>query len=161
MSTATITTRTTAAPAAEAGAGAEAGAQPLPTVAAMRIPAWFFGFEAVLAGAFDILRAFPAAWPALVVLGLANLAVSLTVMRSRLRLAKLLWRGKGTRKVALGLLGLRIGVHLVLGVVGLAATSVIAHTALALAMSALTIALLAWTQRTALRALVAAGRVAA
>ncbi|MDH6123523.1 hypothetical protein [Kitasatospora sp. GP82] len=143
--------------AAEAGAAAE----PLPTVAEMQLPTWFFGFEGVLAGAFDILHAFPWAWPALVVLALVNIGVSLTLMRKRLRLAKMLWRGKGTRKVAFMLLGLRLGSHALLAMIGIAVTSVLVHVAFAVVMAALTVGLLAYTQRTALRALVTAGKITA
>ncbi|GAA5004222.1 hypothetical protein [Kitasatospora paranensis] len=164
MNTATTMTeagtdRTTDDQAAAAAGGL--APEPLPTVAELRIPSWFFAFEAVLAGAFDVLRVFPSAWPGLVVLGLANAALSFTVLRSRLRLAKLMWRGKGTRKVALALLGLRVGVHLLLSAVGLAASSPLVHLALALVMSGLTITLLVFAQRTSLRALVADGRIAA
>ncbi|WP_329495628.1 hypothetical protein [Kitasatospora herbaricolor] len=118
-----------------------------------RLPVWFFGFEAVLAASFDIIKAFPQAWPALVLVGLVNITVSLTVLRGRLRLAKALWRGKGTRKVAIGLVAVRIGSHLLLGAVGLGVTSTLGHVGFALVMAALTVGLLAWTQRTALRAL--------
>ncbi|MFD7731540.1 hypothetical protein ACFV6F_14275 [Kitasatospora phosalacinea] len=133
----------------------------LPSVAEMRLPVWFFGFEGVLAGAFDLLRAAPSAWPALVALAAVNIGVSLTLMRRRLRLAKLLWRGKGTRKVALGLVGLRLGSHLVLGLLGAAVTSAPGHVLFALVMGAVTVALLVHVQRTALGALVAAGRATA
>ncbi|GGV09215.1 hypothetical protein GCM10010495_22580 [Kitasatospora herbaricolor] len=118
-----------------------------------RLPVWFFGFEAVLAASFDIIKAFPQAWPALVLVGLVNITVSLTVLRGRLRLAKALWRGKETRKVAIGLVAVRIGSHLLLGAVGLGVTSTLGHVCFALVMAALTVGLLAWTQRTALRAL--------
>ncbi|WP_052681971.1 hypothetical protein [Saccharothrix sp. ST-888] len=136
-------------------------AEPLPTVAEMQLPAWFFGFEGVLAGAFDILHAFPGAWPALVVLFAVNITVSLTMMRKRLKLAKMLWRGKGTRKVAFLLLGLRIGSHVLLSVIGVALTSALVHVLFAAVMAALTVGLLVYTQKTALRALVEAGKLAA
>ncbi|RKE19872.1 hypothetical protein [Streptomyces sp. TLI_171] len=146
---------------ATAPAPAAAGAAQTPTAASMRLPVWFFGFEGVLAGAFDLLRAFPAAWPALLALAALNITVSLTLLRSRLKLAKLLWRGKGTRKVAFALVGLRLGSHLLLGVLGLAVASALGHLLFALLMSAVTVALLAYVQRTALAALVAAGKATA
>ncbi|MFI6447370.1 hypothetical protein [Kitasatospora sp. NPDC050543] len=146
---------------ADADATGAPAAEPVPTVAELRLPTWFFGFEAVVAGAFDLLNAFPAAWPALVALIVANIAVSLTMLRSRLKLAKLMWRGKGTRKVAFTLVGLRIGSHLLLTAVGLAATSVLAHLAMAVAMAAITIGMLTYVQRTSLNALLAAGKIAA
>ncbi|MFK0194062.1 hypothetical protein [Kitasatospora sp. NPDC090308] len=143
-----------------AGAAGTADAS-RPSVAEMRLPVWFFGFEGVLAGAFDLLRAAPSAWPALVLLAAVNLGVSLTLMRRRLKLAKLLWRGKGTRNVAIGLVALRLGSHLVLGLLGAAVASTLGHVLFALAMSTVTVALLAYVQRTALTALVAAGKATA
>ncbi|WP_043173480.1 hypothetical protein [Streptomyces sp. NRRL B-24484] len=127
----------------------------------MRLPAWFFGFEGVLAGAFDLLKAFPSAWPALVVLAAVNITVSLTLLRRRLKLAKLLWRGKGTRKVAFALVGLRIGTHVLLGFLGLALTSALGHVLMALVMAGITVGLLAYVQQAALTALLAAGKVTA
>jgi hypothetical protein len=74
-------------------------------------------------------------------------------MRKRLRLAKALWRGKETRKVAIGLVALRLGSHFALNAVGVAVTSTAAHVAYAVLLGAITIGLLAFTQQTALRAL--------
>ncbi|MEV7179861.1 hypothetical protein [Kitasatospora sp. NPDC093679] len=161
QSTATDTTATTGTATMTGTAAADAAAEVLPTVGEVRLPAWFFGFEGVLAGAFDLLRAFPSAWPALVALAAVNITVSLTLLRRRLKLAKLLWRGKGTRKVAFALVGLRIGTHVLLGVLGLALTSAFGHVLMALVMAGITVGLLAYVQRTALTALVAAGRVTA
>ncbi|MEV7544909.1 hypothetical protein [Streptomyces sp. NPDC089915] len=131
-----------------------------PAPADYRLPLWFFGFEGVLAAAFDILQAFPSVWPALLVLLAVNIAVSLTMMRRRLRLAKALWRGKETRKVAIALIALRVGSHFALSALGFAVTSTIGHVLFAVAMSATTIGLLAYSQHTAVRALTtaAAGR---
>ncbi|MFJ3203815.1 hypothetical protein [Streptomyces sp. NPDC086989] len=123
------------------------------TPADYRLPIWFFGFEGVLAAAFDILRAFPSAWPVLLLLLAVNIIVSLTMMRRRLRLAKALWRGKETRKVALALVALRIGSHFLLNALGLAVTSTLGHLFFACVMSAVTIGLLAYSQQTAIRAL--------
>ncbi|MEU5384618.1 hypothetical protein [Kitasatospora cineracea] len=168
----TAATSTFAAPAAATAAVVEPAAEPIaepvagpaderPSVAEMRLPVWFFGFEGVLAGAFDLLRAAPSAWPALVVLAAVNIGVSLTLMRRRLKLAKLLWRGKGTRNVAFGLVGLRLGSHLVLGLLGTAVDTALGHVLFALVMGTVTVALLAYVQRTALGALVAAGKATA
>ncbi|GAA2743102.1 hypothetical protein [Kitasatospora cinereorecta] len=140
---------------------AEAAAGDLPKVAELRLPGWYFAFEGTVAGIFDLLRAFPSAWPAVVVLVAANIAVSLTVMRGRLRLAKLLWRGKGTRTIMLTLVGIRIGAHLLLAAIGLAAGSATTHVLFALAMSALSVGLMLHTQRTSLAALVASGKATA
>ena len=107
----------------------------------------------MLASAFDIIEAFPQAWPALLALGAVNIAVSLTLMRSRLKPAKALWRGRDTRKVAVGLVALRLGSHLALGAAGFAVTSTAGHVAFALVMAGLTVGLPAFSQHTALRAL--------
>ncbi|MDH6135238.1 hypothetical protein P3T37_004648 [Kitasatospora sp. MAA4] len=130
-----------------------------PGMEEMKLPVWFFGFEALFASAYDLLKAYPQVWPALVALVIINITLSLTMMRKRLRLAKALWRGKGTRKVALGLLALRLGSHVALGALGAAVTSTAGHLVFALAMGAVTVVLLAYTQRTALRALAAQNAV--
>ncbi|MER7468278.1 hypothetical protein [Streptomyces sp. NPDC097981] len=142
-----------------------APAEPIDTTglapADYRLPVWFFGFEGVLAAAFDILRAFPSAWPVLLVLLAVNITVSLTVMRKRLRLAKALWRGKETRRVAITLIALRVGSHFALNAVGLTVHSTLGHVVFALVMSATTIGLLAYSQQTSIRALTAAATPAA
>ena len=46
------------------------------------LPAWFFAFEGLFGGTYDILRTSPAAWIALVVLALVNLTISWTVLAS-------------------------------------------------------------------------------
>ncbi|WP_051806071.1 hypothetical protein [Streptomyces sp. NRRL F-2747] len=135
-----------AAPAETVGTGA-------PAPADYRLPLWFFGFEGVLAAAFDILKAFPAVWPVLLVLLAVNIVVSLTMMRRRIKLAKALWRGKETRKLAFALVALRVGSHFALNAVGLAVTSTLGHVLFALVMSAMTIGVLAYSQETAVRAL--------
>ncbi|MFG3049881.1 hypothetical protein ACGFZP_02860 [Kitasatospora sp. NPDC048239] len=147
--------------AATTSAATEPAAKPLPTVAELRLPTWYFGFEGVIAGAFDLLHALPSAWPVLLVLVAANITVSLTLLRRRLQLAKLLWRGRSTRTIALTLLGLRIGSHLALGALGLAVTSTLGHALFAVAMAGLTITLMAYAQRTSLRALVNTGQATA
>ncbi|MFI9273624.1 hypothetical protein ACIGXM_23335 [Kitasatospora sp. NPDC052896] len=123
----------------------------------MKLPAWFFGFEAVFASAYDLLKAFPAVWPVLLLLVAVNITLSLTLLRKRIRLARAMWRGKETRKVAIGLVALRLGSHFALAAVGLNVTSTVGHLAFAVAMGAITVGLLALTQRTALRALAKAG----
>ncbi|WP_327136080.1 hypothetical protein OG311_39165 (plasmid) [Streptomyces sp. NBC_01343] len=123
------------------------------TPADYRLPLWFFGFEGLLAAAFDILKAFPTVWPVLLVLLAVNIVVSLTMMRRRIKLAKALWRGKETRKLAFALIALRVGSHFALNAVGLAVTSTLGHVLFALVMSAMTIGVLAYSQETAVRAL--------
>lgn len=119
-----------------------------------RLPLWFFGFEGVLAAAFDILQAFPSAWPVLLVALAVNITVSLTLMRKRLGLAKALWRGKETRKIAIALVALRVGSHFLLKALGLTITSTLGHALFAVAMGAITIGLLAYSQHIAIRALI-------
>lgn len=121
-----------------------------------RLPVWFFGFEGVLAAAFDILKAFPSAWPVLLVLLAVNIIVSLTMMRGRLKLAKALWRGKETRRVAIALVLLRIGSHFAMNALGMTITSSLGHIFFAVVMAATTIGLLAYSQHTAIRTLTTA-----
>ena len=147
------TTTVDAGPTGNAGPVADPARPAAPDAAGLALPIWFFCFEGVLAAAYDILKAFPQAWPALLVVVAVNITVSLTLMRRRLRLAKALWRGKGTRTVALGLVALRVGSHAVLGGIGLAVTSTAGHVAFGLVMAALAVGVLAFSQRTALRAL--------
>lgn len=134
-----------------AGTAAAPGAAALPA----GLPAWFFCFEGVLAASFDLCKAYPPAIGLLGALVVVNIAVSLTVLRSRIRLARALWGGKGTRKVALGLVALRVGLHLALNAVGLQVVSVSGHLLLAALMGGVTVWLLWFSQRTALRALAA------
>ncbi|WP_441251486.1 hypothetical protein [Kitasatospora sp. McL0602] len=126
-----------------------------------KLPVWFFGFEGVLAGAFDIIKAVHWAWPALIVLLVVNIAVSLTMMRRRLRLAKALWRGKETRKIVIGLVALRVGSHFVMAALGLGIDTPLGHGLFAVVMAGVTIGLLAYTQHIALRSLGLAGTAAA
>ncbi|MEU3909856.1 hypothetical protein [Streptomyces sp. NPDC029721] len=153
--TATTTETTTAEATTEAtttGPGEESSPGDL-APADYRLPVWFFGFEGVLAAAFDIIKAFPSAWPVLLGLLVVNIAVSLTLMRRRLKLAKALWRGKETRKVAIALVALRVGSHFALNALGFAVTSTLGHAVFAVVMAAVTIGLLAYSQETAVRAL--------
>ncbi|MFF4364987.1 hypothetical protein [Streptomyces sp. NPDC001594] len=145
-------TKTATATATAGGPGAEGDAGNL-APADYRLPVWFFGFEGVLAAAFDIIKAFPSAWPVLLGLLVVNIAVSLTMMRPRLKLAKALWRGKETRRVAIALVVLRVGSHFALNALGFAVTSTFGHAVFAVVMATVTIGLLAYSQETAIRAL--------
>ncbi|MFE7115778.1 hypothetical protein ACFU99_10195 [Streptomyces sp. NPDC057654] len=127
------------------GTGGGGGIKPLPV--------WFFAFEGVMSSAYDLVRAYPQAMYGLIAVVVVNIGISLTVLRSRVRLAKRLWRGKGTRKVAIGLVLLRMGAHVVLGALGLAVAGTFGHLLFAVLMSATTVALLRYAQRTALRAI--------
>ncbi|MGF1428836.1 hypothetical protein [Kitasatospora sp. LaBMicrA B282] len=141
----------------EAGAATAPAAKGLAAVTEpieeLKLPVWFFGFEAVFAAAYDLQAAFRWLLPVIGVLVVVNVVVSFTLMRKRLRLARALWRGKETRKVAIALLALRLGSHFALNAVGVAVTGVAAHLAYAVVLSAITVTLLAFTQQTALRAL--------
>ncbi|MEU7044877.1 hypothetical protein AB0A77_27990 [Streptomyces varsoviensis] len=117
------------------------------------LPVWFFAFEGLMSSAYDLLRAYPQAMYPLIAMAVVNIVISLTVLRSRVRLAKRLWRGKGTRKVAIALVLLRLGAHVVLGAVGLAVAGTFGHLLFAVLMSATTVTLLWYAQRTALRAI--------
>lgn len=119
------------------------------------IPVWFFAFEGVMGASYDIIKTHPDAWMLLVVFGVVNLVLARTVLRGRLKMAKAIIKGKRTRKLAVGLIALRVGVHLALGAVGMQATSEAAHIGLAVAMCAATVSLLAFDQRVMLRALAA------
>ncbi|MFI9718107.1 hypothetical protein ACIHFE_00385 [Streptomyces sp. NPDC052396] len=141
-------TATTTAPATTTPAAPAAGIKPLPV--------WFFVFEGAMSASFDLFKANPHALLVLVALGIANLIASLTVLRPRLRMMKGLLKNKDTRKVALGLIALRFAVHLVMGAIGYQATSAAAHYAFAALMTATTVTLLWFSQRTALRAVAAA-----
>ncbi|MFG1808645.1 hypothetical protein [Streptomyces sp. NPDC049040] len=120
------------------------------------VPVWFFAFEGLMGASYDIVKTSPHAWIFLAASAVVNIALARTVLRGRLKMAKAMLKGKRTRKIAVGLIALRFGVHAALGAIGMQATSGAAHFALALAMCAATVALLAFDQRVMLRALAAA-----
>ncbi|MET9414824.1 hypothetical protein ABZY03_11700 [Streptomyces klenkii] len=156
MDTMTLAPAAPAAPATAATA-ATASSSTAGTEEIKPLPAWFFAFEGVMSAAYDLFQADHRLLWALGALGVVNLVVSLTVLRSRLRLAKRMWRGKSTRKVAIGLLALRLGAHLALTFAGFTVVSAAGHLAFAAAMSATTVGLLWYAQRVSLRALAAEG----
>ncbi|MFF7648347.1 hypothetical protein ACFZCY_00510 [Streptomyces sp. NPDC007983] len=117
------------------------------------LPVWFFLFEGVLGGAYDLGRAWHGAWMILVAIGVVNIAVGATVLRRRAKLVRAMLKKANTRKIAVGLVGLRLGVHLVLGALGTPVTSVAGHLVLAVLMSATTVTLLWFNQRVTFRAL--------
>ncbi|GAA1225484.1 hypothetical protein GCM10009665_14860 [Kitasatospora nipponensis] len=117
------------------------------------LPAWFFAFEGVMGGAFDILKADPNAWMVLAGLGLVNLTIGLTVLSKRRKLLKAMLKNGRTRAIAIGLVSLRMGVHLVLGLLGAEITSAAGHLVLAALMAATTVGLLWFDQRVSFRAL--------
>ncbi|QKV93644.1 hypothetical protein HUT19_19345 [Streptomyces sp. NA02950] len=117
------------------------------------LPVWFFAFEGVCGGAYDLCQAWDVAWVAIAALGLVNLVVGFTVLRGRIKLIRAMLKGSRTRKIAFGLIGLRLGLHLLLGVVGAQVTSVAGHVAIAVTMTAATMALLYVDQRITFKAL--------
>ncbi|MFC0041391.1 hypothetical protein [Actinomadura rayongensis] len=117
------------------------------------LPVWFFGFEGLMAGAFDLCKAWHGAWALLLALAAVNMVVGLTVLRRRLKLARAMLRNSRTRKIAVALVAARIALHAVLAALGLQITAPAAHLALAAAMTAGTVALLWLNQRLTFRAL--------
>lgn len=117
------------------------------------VPVWFFGFEGLMGAGYDVAKSYPGAWMFLAAALVVNIVLARTVLRGRLKMAKAMLKGKRTRKIALGLIALRMGVHMALGAVGVAATSGPAHLAFAVLMCGSTVALLAFDQRVMLRAL--------
>lgn len=117
------------------------------------LPIWFFGFEGLMGAAYDVCHVWHGAWMVLVALGAVNAIVGLTVLRGRIKLVKAMLKNGRTRKIAFGLIGLRIGVHVALGAVGADVHSPAAHLALGSLMTVLTVALLWFDQRVTFRAL--------
>lgn len=120
------------------------------------VPVWFFAFEGLMGASYDIVKSSPHAWIFIAASVAVNIVLARTVLRGRLKMAKAMLKGKRTRKIAAGLIALRMGVHVALGAAGMQATSGPAHIALAVVMCASTVALLAFDQRVMLRALAAA-----
>ncbi|MCL2553095.1 MAG: hypothetical protein FWE75_13250 [Actinomycetia bacterium] len=117
------------------------------------VPVWFFAFEGLMGASYDVVKSSHYGWTVLAV-GLAvNLVLARTVLRGRLKTAKAILKGKRTRLLAIGLIALRVGLHAVLGVIGMQATSPVAHTCFAVLMCAATVGLLAFDQKVMLRAL--------
>jgi hypothetical protein len=117
------------------------------------VPVWFFAFEGVIGASYDIAKSSAYGWIVIVVAIAVNVALARTVLRGRLKMAKALLRGRKTRKIALCLIALRVGVHFALGAIGVEATAPVAHVAFALFMCATTVTTLAVEQRIMLRAL--------
>ncbi|MFJ2956955.1 hypothetical protein [Streptomyces sp. NPDC087270] len=138
------------------GTGAKGGADAKTGTATggyQPVPVWFFAFEGLIGASYDIVKSDPHGWIVIVVAVAVNVVLARTVLRGRLKMAKAILRGRKTRKLAVGLIALRVGVHFVLGLVGVEATSPAAHVAFALLMCATTVALLAFDQKIMLRAL--------
>ena len=117
------------------------------------LPVWFFSFEGILSGAYDLCKANPHLLPFVIGAGALNALVSFTVLRKRLKLVKSLLKNSRTRFIAVGLLALRFGVHLVLGLLGSAVAGATGHIVLAAVMAVCTVTLLWFDQRVSFRAL--------
>ncbi|MCP2340450.1 hypothetical protein [Actinomadura rupiterrae] len=117
------------------------------------LPIWFFAFEGTMGAAYDLLKAWDGAWMVLAALGAVNVLVGLTVLRRRKKLIKAMLKNNRTRKIFFALIGLRLGVHVVLGAIGAEIHSAPAHLALGLTMAAITMGLLWFDQRVTFRAL--------
>ncbi|MFC4908871.1 hypothetical protein [Actinomadura gamaensis] len=117
------------------------------------LPIWFFAFEGTMGAAYDLLKAWDGAWMVLAALGAVNIAVGLTVLRRRKKLVKAMLKNNRTRKIFFALIGLRMGVHLVLGAIGAEVHSAPMHLALGLGMAAITMGLLWFDQRITFRVL--------
>ena len=117
------------------------------------LPAWFFVFEGLFGGAYDILRTSPDTWAVLAVLALINITISLTVLGKRRKLIRAMLKNGRTRSIAVGLIALRVGLHLALGALGAEVSTAIGHLVLALAMTGVTVALLWFDQRVTFRTL--------
>lgn len=120
------------------------------------VPVWFFAFEGLFGASYDIIRTSPHAWVVVAVAIAVNVVLARTALRGRLKMARAMLRGRKTRKIAVCLIALRVGVHFVLGAIGVEATAPAAHIAFALLMCATTVTLLTVEQRIMLRALNAA-----
>ncbi|WP_236652121.1 hypothetical protein [Streptacidiphilus neutrinimicus] len=114
---------------------------------------WFFAFEGVMGAAFDIVKLHPDAWMALVALGAVNIAVGFTMLGRRRKLLRAMLKNGRSRKILVGLIALRVGVHAGLGALGTQVEGTAGHLAMAVAMTAVTVALLWYDQRVTFRAL--------
>ncbi|MBO1333596.1 hypothetical protein [Streptomyces sp. VRA16 Mangrove soil] len=133
-STLTETTQTT-----QAGDKARAGVP----VDFKGLPLWYFPIAGCFAGIFDVSRVDPAMTAVLPALIVLNLVLSLTVLKTRMRLMKALWKNKRTRLLAFGLIALRFVVHAGLGAAGFAAGSAVGGVTVGIVMAVLG-TVLAW-----------------
>jgi hypothetical protein len=117
------------------------------------VPVWFFAFEGLMGASYDVIKSSHYGWIVLGVGIVVNVVLARTVLRGRLKMAKAILKGKRTRKLAVGLIALRFGLHAALSAIGMEATSGVAHFCFAVLMCATTVALLAFDQRVMLRAL--------
>ncbi|WP_238545417.1 MULTISPECIES: hypothetical protein [Streptomyces] len=117
------------------------------------LPVWFFAFEGVCGAAYDLCHAWSGAWMVIAAFAAVNIVVGLTVLRRRMKLVRAMLKNSRTRKIAFGLIALRLGAHAALGAVGAEVTSTAGHLAFAAVMFGATVALLYVDQRIAFKAL--------
>ncbi|WP_236655633.1 hypothetical protein [Streptacidiphilus carbonis] len=117
------------------------------------LPVWFFGFEGLMGAAYDVIKTNPDAWMVLAGLGAVNMVVGITVLGKRRKLVRAMLKNSRTRAIAIGLIALRVGAHVVLGLAGAQITSPAGHLAMAFVMTALTVTLLWFDQRVSFKAL--------
>ncbi|MFI1099053.1 hypothetical protein [Streptomyces melanogenes] len=104
----------------ESGADISAQAATTAQPAIKGLPTWYFPLVGCFAGVFDIARAYPVVYWLIPAVAVLNIALTLTVLRARMRYMRALWKNKRTRLLALGLLGVRFAVRFGLSFAGLA-----------------------------------------
>ncbi|MGW1894424.1 hypothetical protein ACWCP6_29910 [Streptomyces sp. NPDC002004] len=117
------------------------------------LPNWYFPIMGCFAGIFDIARAHPVLYWGIPVVAALNLILSLTVLRTRMRYMKSLWRNKRTRLLAVTLLAVRFAVRLALVGAGLEMGEATGGLILGVLMAVLGTAMAWGNQRLILRAL--------
>lgn len=119
----------------------ETGPRQLPEIKGL--PNWYFPLVGTFAGVFDIARAYPVVYWLIPVAAAVNLTLSLTVLRTRMRFMKALWKNKRTRLLAVGLVALRFAVRGALGMAGFAVGAAAGGVVVGVLMAALGTAM-AW-----------------
>ena len=114
---------------------------------------WFFVFEGLMGAAYDVVKLHPDAWVVLAGLGLVNMVVGFTVFGRRRKLLRAMLKNGRSRKILAGLIGLRVGVHLLLAALGTQVEGTAGHLAMAAVMTGATVGLLWYDQRVTFRAL--------
>ncbi|SEL40686.1 hypothetical protein [Streptacidiphilus jiangxiensis] len=114
---------------------------------------WFFAFEGLMGAAYDVTRLHPDAWMVLTGLGLVNMVVGFTVFGRRRKLLRAMLKNGRSRKILVGLIALRVGVHGLLAALGTQVEGTAGHLAMAALMTAATVGLLWYDQRVTFRAL--------
>ncbi|MBC3843527.1 hypothetical protein GXW82_34960 [Streptacidiphilus sp. 4-A2] len=114
---------------------------------------WYFAFEGVLGAAYDLTKADSRLTPVVIGVAVVNAVISFTVLGKRRKLVKSMLKNQRTRAIAIGLLALRFGVHILIGLMGTAVSGATGHFALATLMACSTVAMLWFDQRVSFRAL--------